>query len=312
MLDFSSTNSKYTKEQMEEYKNIVSFYKNLGSIFKMVYDHAYECSKDKDYYKSYHEIIKRVADLCDKLSSASQPLLVSIIYEYLLWGGYLSKDHRYAYDTSNRVNNFACAGADIMRGHGVCLNNADMLTKIYQELGYEAYSIGVSVNKSVKKLKIWNPDIERCIDHNSRFFNFISLSGLIKKIGNHEITIVKNEVLELYDPTKMSVLKPTDVLKASYIGTNCNLDLKIWSMITSSGLLEDENHTEVTDVTNLLFAQGVTNINALPPLDEYKDTCTRILSCLKRIEPLLNDLYEKNKKDIDIVTRSLTNEIRHF
>lgn len=307
-FEFHSTNSKCTKEQIEEYKKFVSFYQNFSSVFKNVYDQFYECSKDKDYYKSYHEIVKRVADLCDKLDSASQPLLVSIIFEYLLWGGYLSKDHRYAYDTGNRVNNLSCVGADIMRGHGVCLNHADMLTKIYQELGYEAYTMGISITKSIKNVDIWTPDIERNIDNNSRFFNYIAMSKLFKKFGNHAITIVKNEVFELYDPTKMSILKPTGVLKASYIGTDCSFDLKVWTMIVLSGMLEDEKHSDVSNITNLLFAQGVEDINKLIPLDNYKEICGRMLNCLRKVEPLLNDLYENNQKDIGIVTRSLSNE----
>lgn len=307
-FEFHSTNINYTKEQMEEYKKLISFYRDFSSVFKSVYDQAYERSVDKDYFKAYQRIIKRVADLCDKFDSTRQPILINLIFEYLLWGGYLSKNHRYAYDTGKRVNNFACPGADIMRGHGVCLNHADMLTKIYQELGYEAYTMGITVDKSIKQLNIWKPNIERNIDNNSLFINLIGKSKLLKRFGNHAITIVKKDVYELYDPTNLVVLKPTDVLKASFIGSEEEFDLKIWAMIVLSGLLEDNEHTEVSDVCNLLFAQGVSNTNTLLPLDAYKEICIRMLSFLDSAEPLLNNLHDSIKNDIDIVVRSLVNE----
>lgn len=306
-FEFHSTDLKVTKEQIEKYEKVRSFYQDSGVLFKSIHDKSYEQSKDQECYKSYHEIVKRVADLCEKLDSVDHPLLISLIFEYLLWGGYLSKDHRYAYDMRNRVNNFACVGADIMRGHGVCLNNADMLANIYQELGYEAYTMGISVNKSVEKLDIWKPDIKRNIDNNSRMFNLFSMSKLINRLGNHAITMVKNDVYELYDPTSLSVLKPTDALQASYIGTGCGFDLKLWITIVLSGLWEDENHTQVSDITKMLFYQGVEDVNNLLPFDDYKEICNRMVSCLGKAEPLLNDLYEKNKKDIDIVVRSLSN-----
>lgn len=307
-INQDNNKSSYTPEQLDKYKNIINFYKDYGSIFKAVYDNFYESSVNEDYYKAYHEIIKRTAALCDKFTLESYPLSIALIYEYLLWGGYLSKDHRYAYDTSNRVNNLACTGADIMRGHGVCLNHADMLANLYRELGYEAHMIGMSINSAIDKLDIWKPEIERKVDKNSKLMRWIGFTPLFQKFGNHAITIVKKDVYELFDPTSLAVLTPADVLKAKFVGTDVLFDLKAWDLLALEGLEESKEKSEVSNVTNVLFAQGVSNVNISLPLDEYKMVCTRIIEFLKQNENVLNEFYESNCKDIDIVCRTLTNE----
>lgn len=300
--------SNISVEQLSSYKDIIDFYKDFGSIFINIYNDYQEIAKGKDYYISYQDIVKRTADLCVRLNVESKPLMIALVFEYLLWGGYFSLDHRYAYNTNGRVCNVACLGADIMFGKGVCLNNAEMMTKLYQNLGYEAHTIGVSFDKSINNLDIWKPNIKRIVDNNNSFISFVSSLKIFQKIGNHAVTIVKDDIYHVYDPTSLAVLKPTDVLKVSFMGTDNAYPLKAWLMVLLEGLIEDDKHTELSDITNVLFAQGVKDVNSLLPEDTYKTVCNNMVKYLNSVESLLNDFYCKNEKDIDIITKKLCNE----
>lgn len=155
--------------------------------------------------ENYSKILNKFKVLVQELK-LNNSLEISILYTYLMWNGYFSKDNKLFYKTQDRAiiqNNFSY---DIMCGGAVCLNFSDMLKDILNECGY---SSSILLNRLIKERdlkKDYIPLIERNIAKTKFNFNLLSVlvSPLTKKIGNHAFNLIEeNGQLYIYDPTNL-------------------------------------------------------------------------------------------------------------
>lgn len=289
-----------------EFYNNSNFFKFYNEDYiKILIESRYKAlSKNKnitsEYY--YYNIIKKTKELLREINLLS-PVEISVIYEYLLWNGYFSKEKNLVYSVSNRKNLFGILGADIMRGKSVCLNNASMLTDLLNECDIEAYSIGCMA-RSFKNTKLeYQPDIKRNIV-NSSIKDMITQQIVhmlhFDKIGNHAVTCFKNgETYSVCDPTSLAFLNFNDMRKMKYVGSNLEIIFKPWIMIILNDI---NNYDKFLEILITLYLNS--NLELLK-VDDIRNTSEKVLDFCKSNASLLNDFHSEIYKDIDGVCKAL-------
>ena len=164
--------------------------------------------------KQYKEVMDDFGDFLEE-NGVENPIDVFDYFNYALWEGYLAKDKDYAYSES-RALFFSHYGMGNITGRGVCLNDAGMLSDLYESLGYESEIVLCYV--PVGKIKIdsnvrTNELITRRVESNE---TLIKLFNIFKPIsiftGNHAITVVEYEGEYYYfDPTNLAYLAKSDI-----------------------------------------------------------------------------------------------------
>ena len=187
----------------------------------------YDNEKEGTYLNAYKEIISKTADLL-KYIKMDNPLDALLIFQYLLWNGYFSKDKNFKYSQDNRFNALDAFGADIMRGYSVCLNNSDMLTRVLNSLDIPSRILCCSTNelKLPNDNRILKPNdnqFVKHIDNSSPWENFL----INHIIGNHAIVVFNHEDLDyVIDPTNCYFIKPSGYKKLKFFNTDNILKIK--------------------------------------------------------------------------------------
>ena len=187
----------------------------------------YDNEKEGTYLNAYKEIISKTADLL-KYIKMDNPFDASLIFQYLLWNGYFSKDKNFKYSQDNRFNALDAFGADIMRGYSVCLNNSDMLTRVLNSLDIPSRILCCSTNelKLPNDNRILKPNdnqFVKHIDNSSPWENFL----INHIIGNHAIVVFNHEDLDyVIDPTNCYFIKPSGYKKLKFFNTDNILKIK--------------------------------------------------------------------------------------
>lgn len=292
-----------TEEQIEKYKNFFKFYTDtMLDLYSSSLSKRRDKVKNEVYYDSYFKIVNKTANLMKELN-ISDPFSATVIFEYLLWNGYLSKNKKLIYGISGRINNIVLTGADIMLGKSVCLNNADMLSDVLNAMGFESYIMGCSFVENVKVSFEYKPNIERKRESKVVFGDkllakFVSVTPL-KKIGNHAVVLFKfKDRYFMGDPTNLAFLNFVDFLKGEYIGSDLQLDLKPWQMLILDGI-EAEKFKEIIVKTFFLSDEQVVDLDMVRNVSNYS------LNLCKKNLSLLNDFHDDNIKDINIVCKTL-------
>lgn len=290
-------NSEINKA-MKKYSK--TYTKRFVNTMNKVYTRITEEVIDTPFYISYFNILKRTAEVIDSLN-IKDPISISIIFEYLLWNGYLSKDHKLNYCASDRTNNLGLLGADIITGKSVCLNNSIMLTDLLKQIGIKAYAFGAYVPPYNGKFESVT-DIERNkIKSNLNYeikFKLLSLL-LSKKMGSHAITIIEDKgKFIINDPTNLTFLNISNFLCAKYIEDDLEVRLKPWMCL----LTGDINKEELDRIVNESYLYHGVN----PLTFEYvKSVSDEVLKLCEKSHVTLENFYEKNIKDIEIVCKTL-------
>ena len=290
-----------TEEQKEKIKRFVNYYDDSTiKLYTEALAKQRSIVSNEPYYEAYLNIIKRTARLIPELGCYNS-ISASIVFEYLLWNGYLSKDKDLVYSITDRINNTTITGADIMRGKSVCLNNADMLTRVLKEMGNESYIMGCGVFPPKGLKREYKPPIERkMIPERKNFIKKLVLSPFIKKIGNHAVTLTRvGETYYIVDPTGLSFATINDVLKAKYIGFDLEMELKPWLMLA----LDSGNKEEFIDT--VLKSYLLSDHPIMSPAI-VKDMYERVIDTCRRNHSLLDDFHDANRQDIDTVCQTLT------
>lgn len=187
----------------------------------------YDNEKEGTYLNAYKEIISKTADLL-KYIKMDNAFDASLIFQYLLWNGYFSKDKNLKYSKDNRFNALDAFGADIMRGYSVCLNNSDMLTRVLNSLDIPSRILCCSTNelKLPNDNRILKPNdnqFVKHIDNSSPWENFL----INHIIGNHAIVVFNHEDLDyVIDPTNCYFIKPSGYKKLKFFNTDNILKIK--------------------------------------------------------------------------------------
>lgn len=293
--------SEEEKKKLRRYNDFYS--EDLVKIFSELSVEKRSEVKNKPYYQAYFNIVNRTAELLYKLE-IRDPFSASVIFEYLLWNGYFSINHKLVYSIQNRINQIAVTGADIMRGKSVCLNNADMLTDLLRALGIKSYTFGCDVKTTPETKKLeYRPNIERVtVDPRFRDKLVSKLIGAtpLSKIGNHAITLFEwQDALLFRDPTTLAFMNFTDFLKARYVGSDLEVQLKPWLP-----LILDEITKEKMD--HLVYKGYLLSDKEAISLDTTRKISELTMDLCETAKPAFENLHERNQNDIETVCKTLT------
>lgn len=257
---------------------------------------------NKYFYKYYKNIIESSGKLIKEVG-LNNPFSISVMYEYLLWNGYFSKDKKLEFNMTDRKVVMGALGADIMRGKSVCLNNASMLTDIYNELGIEAYTMGCTIDasQSLKNME-YKLDIEResaKIKLKDRFFSKVIDILHLGYFGNHAITCFKfNEMYSFSDPTNLAFLNLIDMTKLNYVGSEMNAKVKAWLMVT----LHEISYESFKEIMMKFFVFSDTKLLDVEKVRGFSENTMGI--CNNNLK-LFDDFHSEISNDIDVVCKTL-------
>lgn len=297
------TTDQMTEEQLKKYERFMDFYSDdMIKAYSQVFKKHRESVEDKEYYQAYLNIVKKTARVIKELG-IEDPLCASIIFQYLLWKGYLSKDKNLVYSISDRMNNIAITGADIMRGRSVCLNNADMHASVLREMGIEAYLLGCNVDTKTPANFEYKPDIKRQIEEkvklSDKLLGKIVGATPLRNIGNHAVTLFKFEsVYFISDPTSLAFANFSDFLKARYVGSALEMDIKPWLLLMLGKVPEEDFRTIIRET----YVRSDKQLLTVPVV---KSLYEGSIDLCKKNHFLLDDFHDDNITDIDIICKTL-------
>lgn len=292
-----------SEEELTKLRKYNEFYsEDLVKIFSQLSVEKKSEVKNKPCYQAYYNIVNRTAKLLHEMG-IRDPFSTSVIFEYLLWNGYFSVDHKLVYSMQNRINQIAITGADIMRGKSVCLNNADMLTDILRAMDIKAYTFGCDVKTTPETKKLeYRPNIER-VTVEPRFRDKL-ISKLIgatplSKVGNHAVTLFEwQETLLFRDPTTLAFMNFTDFLKARYVGSDLEVKLKPWLPLVLDEITKKE-------MDNLVYRGFIISDKEAISLDTTRKISEITMGLCETAQPAFEALHEESKNDIETVCHTL-------
>ena len=197
--------------------------------------------------KDYHEIVAIFSEFL-RNEGIEDPQQIYEYYNYAMWNGYFSRDHELQY-SSNRDIYADNAGMSIMSGNAVCLNYADMLSLIFEKMGFNSYVTVCYVEPGNIETEIIRTDklFARKIDQNYEPESNIFLETLTKLTGNHAVTCVEiNKEIYIFDPTNLLYLNKTGINDISIINGTGKFDLKYFTSL----LFENINIFKLVTYTN--------------------------------------------------------------
>ena len=289
-------------------KNVEERKEDLLKLFNSEFAKSMENSKNinnnQTYNVAYRNIIDETSKFIKNEFGITDSMATSVIFEYMLWNGYFSKNNCYVFSQKGRVNNRNNYGADIMRGRGVCLNIAWMLNDLLNNAGISSYFAACKVKKTGEESLV-NVDIQRNIEMKNSLLNIIAqktiLNIITEKLGNHAVVLVeKDDDLFIVDPTNLLFLKFTDFLISKVLNRPIECILKPYVTLVATGM----NPEELLNI--LLKTDDVKNKNS-----EYlwKDNIEELYEknidlCEKNVS-LLKDFHNQIYDDIDVVCKTL-------
>ena len=306
------------EEDKEEEEKITL--RNIKKMFnEMLFDmfsEERERTKDAVYSIAYKKIIDKTASFLKDELKVNDPIRESIIFEYLLWNGYFSKDKSYQFSMGNVIGVISCLGADIMRGNGTCLNNAHMLSDVLNKSGYKSYPTicYCDVPKLIGRKKNEYPPIKRKYDENNDVFEddlkhdykflYIALKPTARMIGNHVIVSIKydNKIFGA-DPTNLCFIdyKNRKIDK----GINVNVNFKLKPLSTRVINSDKENETGI-----IFEYKKNTPRRTTPFIDKellIKKYIEEVNYCDSKKE-LLDEFHKDCEEEIDVIYNTYTRE----
>ena len=279
--------------------------------------------KEKDMNKpfiiSYKNIVDKTSAFLNSELLVEDPITASVIFEYLLWNGYFSKNNFYQYRMDERINNFSGFGADIMRGNGVCLNNATMLSDVLKSMDYNACTsvCYVHENAEIPDEKREKMPIDRSVYKGNTLLEKLkvkkailasyALRPITKKVGNHAIVLSEyNGEFYGIDPTNLCFMTHSNENQLQSLNGLVDFDLKpTFTHYLNSD--EVDNIKEMYENMNKFANKDVSFLAGNSIKDFYQE---KVEFCDSK-KNILKDFHEECLNDIDIVCKTLTkNKIR--
>ena len=240
-------------------------------------------------YKAIKQYKEVVNDFGEFLSSngIDDPIQIFDYYNYALWGGYLSKDHNFQFNTERDLF-FSSYGLGCILGNSVCLNNAGMLSDLYESMGMDSdvvmcyVPIGKTRIDNIRGQEDITRNVAETVGNNAGSSSMpIVANPITFLVGNHAVTAVSYNGERLYfDPTNLAYLFKSDF---------DNLDI-----VNGEGTFKRRNLTtllfEVDSAIKYLFESNEEDYD-LEYLNNYEDTDIDILK--------LEEFYNSEKETID-------------
>lgn len=183
----------------------------------------------RDNRQHYTEIMEKYTELLNKMSylarklNMENSLELSILYSYLLWNGYLSKNKDYVFSSADKKYITGLFFTDIMDGRGVCLNNSEMLKDFLKVTGYTSSVMQSYYNDTATR----NYKIGINIRNDEPEEKLSVLKKFLKKDANHVFNLIEEDnKLYIFDPTNLSLHKIINQYKSSLI--NGKGDFKLY------------------------------------------------------------------------------------
>ena len=265
---------------------------------------------------AYNNIVEKTSSFFKDELKVDDPVTASIIFEYLLWNGYYSKDNSFKFSTRKTISDFGCFGADIMRGYGQCLNIAHMLSDVLNKSGYRSYPTicYCNVPKIIGKKRKECPPIEQHLVEENENVNeelekkyekiLKALEHISKRTGNH--VIVSTEYEDIFfgsDPTNLCFV--TYKSKRFTKAVNSNIKYKLKPLVTRIINTDRDNETRIIFENRKRSHKGYPNFL---DKDQIKQKYNEEVNFCDSKKGLLDEFHKDCLKDIDIVCNTLTFE----
>lgn len=171
----------------------------------------------KGNIQKYNEIEQKYSSLLTYMVTLSKELNLEnslelcILYTYLLWNGYLSKDKKFEFNSKGIQRLEGLYYADIMSGSGVCLNISDMLKDFLLQSNYQS---AMMMNHYNKNTQIdYRIDIQKKLGEEeiTGYRKILSEVRLARK-ANHVFNLIEdNDGIYIFDATNLmlhSIINP--------------------------------------------------------------------------------------------------------
>lgn len=253
----------------------------------------------EDSQYNYRNILNKFKILVKELKLTNS-LEISILYTYLMWNGYFSKEKIFNYQIEKRALIEGMYSYDIMNGNGVCLNFSDMLKDILIECGYNSSILINKVEKQKELKKFYIPEINRSVikSHNpiAEVLPLI-FKPLINKMGNHAFNLIEeNGKLYIYDSTNLCFLELTNPTSAILLAGKGKFKLTPYF----SYLLNGEKERKSLDTLCL-----TDNFSSPYDRKDYIITSEKCIDLFNKSESLLNDYHNDINSDILSIVNSV-------
>lgn len=238
---------------------------------------------NKKEVNQYKEIVRDFGNFL-RSNGIEDPVDVFDYYNYALWGGYLSKDHIFQYNV-NRDLFFSTYGLGCILGDSVCLNNAGMLSDLYESLGYDSGIITCYAPHGVNIDSVRNQDyITREVEQSND--SLVDLSFIFDDISH---------------PSSDSIVREVELSGDYFIDFSFILDAI--SHITGNHavtLVDYDNEYYYFDPTNLayLFKSGPYSLDVIN--GEGSLSKRQITSLIFSDLTVLRGIFVNNKKGYDL------------
>lgn len=247
-------------------------------------------------YPNYLSVLRNYKDLADELLLFN-PIELSILFSYLLWYGYFSRDKHNIYKNDNILLPCHLYPYTIMDGWGVCLNHSVVLADYLNVCGVEAAPLKTGIKQHNVKVS-YIPPIERVNLEPKKKFTLTSLFA--KKhgnSGNHVFTLIKeDEYFYIYDATNLAVFEVKGSTKAKCIVANTYATLY---PIPSYELIDNDISYKILNdfITTSDFRECPYQV------DYFKFITEQSLETIMNNLGLVNDCYDESHEDIAKIAR---------
>lgn len=275
----------------------------------------------------YQEFIKNYSKI-NKIFNLQNPIEIYKLYSYLLYGGYLSVNHKFFDDDRNARDILGILGADVLNGYGVCHNNAAVLTDILKQEGIIANEIGVYYKSNSIKIdvleesKYTKDELKEWVQKNiisGRDYDYllsvidvlldkehvnIEISKEVKNsfsiskiIGNHAITYATKDGKNYFlDPTKQLIYYQTNNNK--FICSNEDYSCKFKPLLTYITFGRFSNYWKML---KLISTNNTCN------LEEERQSVVYVDKILEKNKDIFENFYNDNSEIYQEVSARLNN-----
>lgn len=249
-------------------------YKNGISFNRKKYD---------EVMRYYYSIIFKMSKLADELVF-SNSMELSILFSYLMWNGYLSKNKCYNFDKYNRKNIYGLFFADIIDGIGVCLNHSEFLKDFLNYCGFSSTCLINFFSRKIKRDMVLN--VERKFAHESDIAKF----NIIEK-ENHVFNLIEDSGKHyVYDATNFMLINVIDSHCAEVINGTGKFKLFPYYSYSFCASKEEES------VLDNLFISN--EVDLLYSKEDFICMSNVCMEMIENCKSLLDDFYDAARSDI--------------
>jgi len=250
--------------------------------------------------ESYKKVLENYKQLSKELNINSS-LDLSHLFTYMLWNGYFSVTKQHSYKLEERLLLPGMHSFDVIKGKGVCLAYAQLLSDFLAMCEKNSALLNVKVPSGKNKIKSdYRPEIERNVQISKASLIkskmlALFLKGLINKVGNHAITLIEEDnKIFAYDPTNLFVLNVKDDEVAKIINGEGTFDIKL---LASLMLFP---HSDINNIYEKLLSG---NIEPAFTRKEIVLSFEEIMELLNSNINLLNDVYDNIHPELEIINK---------